>query len=178
MNVGNYVPQVMFRFREEIDICTVDKKSDEGWLDVWSHEIFSGRKVVVFGLPGAFTPTCSSQQVPGFEEAYDQMKSLGVDEVYCVSVNDPFVMKRWMEDQGAEKVKYIPDGNGTFTRRLGMLVDKSNLGFGMRSWRYAMVVENGEITYFNAEPGIVDNCPGDPYVNSTPAKVIDFLQAS
>lgn len=183
MNVGTIVPQVKFRYRVRTDgedICFVNK--DNGgenpfeWQDVWTEDMFSGKRVVVFSLPGAFTPTCSTSQVPGYEAAYDEMKALGIDEVYVVSVNDTFVMRKWMIDQGVEKIKFIPDGNGEFTRKMGMLVDKSNLGFGMRSWRYAMVVNDMHVEYFNAEPGLTDNCPGDPYVNSTPEKVIEYLK--
>lgn len=181
--VGQCVPGVNFRYRVRTDgedICFVNRENGGenpfDWKDVTTADIFNGKRVVVFSLPGAFTPTCSTSQVPGFEAAYDEMRALGVDEVYVISVNDTFTMRKWMIDQRVEKIKFIPDGNGQFTRQMGMLVDKSNLGFGMRSWRYAMVVNDGVIEYFNAEPGLMDNCPNDPYVNSTPEKVVEFLK--
>ena len=105
--------------------------------------IFTGKRVVVFGLPGAFTPTCSSKQVPGFDSHYAQILTKGIDEVYCTSVNDGFVMAKWFQDLGVEHVKYLADGTGQFARRLGMLVTKDNLGFGYRSWRYAAVINDG-----------------------------------
>ena len=107
--------------------------------------IFTGKRVVVFGLPGAFTPTCSSKQVPGFDSHYAQILTKGIDEVYCTSVNDGFVMAKWFQDLGVEHVKYLADGTGQFARRLGMLVTKDNLGFGYRSWRYAAVINDGVV---------------------------------
>ena len=109
-------------------------------------DLFLDKKVVVFGLPGAFTPTCSASHLPGYEELYDEIKNCGVDEVYCISVNDEFVMKAWFEKQGVSKVKYIADGNGDLTDKLNMLVSKRNLGFGSRSWRYSAVLQDGQIT--------------------------------
>jgi peroxiredoxin len=117
----------------------------------------------VFALPGAFTPTCSSTHLPGYEKHYDELKSLGVDEVYCLSVNDAFVMFQWGKHQGVEKVKLLPDGNGEFTRKMGMLVEKANLGFGMRSWRYSMIVDDKKIEKLFVEPEFSDNCPADPF---------------
>ena len=128
------VPQVEFVFREDGEFVTRT-----------SAEIFSGKRVVIFSLPGAFTPTCSAYQLPGFEEKYDEFAALGIDEIYCISVNDGFVMNAWAKDQGIEKVKLIPDGNAYFTRGMGQLVRKANLGFGERSWRYAAVVADGVI---------------------------------
>jgi len=123
------------------------------WKDVDTAEIFDAKKVVVFALPGAFTPTCSSQQVPGYEEKYDELKAQGVDEVYCLSVNDAFVMNAWARDEKIEKVKMLPDGSGVFTQGMGMLVNKDHLGFGMRSWRYSMLVDNGEVVKVFEESG-------------------------
>ena len=139
-------------------------------------DLFKDKKVIVFGLPGAFTPTCSTKQLPGFEEMYDQFKEKGIDEIYCVSVNDGFVMRAWAKEHtSGEKVKCIADGNGEFTRRMGMLVEKNNLGFGMRSWRYAAVINNGIVEQMFAEDGIEDNHGEDPYVNSTPENVYEKL---
>ena len=123
------------------------------WKDVDTAEIFDAKKVVVFALPGAFTPTCSSQQVPGYEEKYDELKAQGVDEVYCLSVNDAFVMNAWARDEKIEKVKMLPDGSSVFTQGMGMLVNKDHLGFGMRSWRYSMLVDNGEVVKVFEESG-------------------------
>jgi len=173
-----YVPNVKFRYRAtDDDVCVIgNDPSVEQWKDVWTEDMFKGKRILVFSLPGAFTPTCSSKQLPRYEEMYDELKGNTIDEVYCISVNDAFVMRKWFADQGIEKVKYIPDGNGEFTRKMGMLVDKSNLGFGMRSWRYAMVVDDMRIIYFNAEPNLQDNAEEDPYINSHPEEVIMYLR--
>jgi thioredoxin-dependent peroxiredoxin len=183
--VGETVPQVTFKYRVRTDghdICFVNKENGGenpfDWKDVTTDDIFKGKRVVVFSLPGAFTPTCSTSQVPGFEETYQEMKDLGVDEVYVISVNDTFVMRKWMIDQGVKNIKFIPDGTGQFTGEMGALVCKDNLGFGMRSWRYAMVVDNGVIEFMSAEEGMDDNCPTDPYVESTPEKIIEHLVLS
>jgi len=139
-------------------------------------DLFKEKKVIVFGLPGAFTPTCSSKQLPGYEAMYDQFLEKGIDEIYCVSVNDGFVMRAWAKQHtDGFKVKCIADGNGEFTRRMGMLVDKTNLGFGMRSWRYAVVINNGIVEQMFAEEGIEDNHGEDPYVVSTPENVYEKL---
>ena len=183
--VGELVPQVTFKYRVRTDghpITYVNK--DNGgenpfdWKDVTTDDIFKGKRVVVFSLPGAFTPTCSTSQVPGFEETYQEMIDLGVDEVYVISVNDTFVMRKWMIDQGVQNIKFIPDGAGEFTSGMGALVCKDNLGFGNRSWRYAMVVNDGRIEYMSAEEGMEDNCPTDPYANSTPEKIVEHLVLS
>ena len=134
------------------------------------------KTIVVFGLPGAFTPTCSTFQLPTFEEMYDQFKDSGVDEVYCTSVNDTFVMNAWFEQQGIEKVKPLPDGNGELARQLGLLVKKENLGFGLRSWRYAMVVEDNVVTNFSPEEGFCDNIESDPYEASKPEAILKWLK--
>lgn len=142
------VPQVTFRTREGGD-----------WKDVTSHELFAGRTVVVFSLPGAFTPTCSASHLPRYEELVPAFRRAGVDEVVCLSVNDGFVMDAWRQDQNIENVRVIADGNGEFTREMGMLVDKRHLGFGERSWRYSMLVKDGVITKMFIEPDV----EGDPY---------------
>lgn len=133
------------------------------WQDVTTDELFAGKKVILFGLPGAFTPTCSSTHLPGYESKFEELKDLGVDDVICVSVNDAFVMYQWGKHMGVEKVRLLPDGSGKLTRALGMLVDKDNLGFGMRSWRYSAVVEDGMVTEMFIEPEFGDNCPTDPF---------------
>jgi peroxiredoxin len=146
------------------------------WKHVTSDDIFKGKRVVVFALPGAFTPTCSSNHLPRYEALYDQFRELGVDDVVCLSVNDAFVMRQWGLAQGADKVTLLPDGNGEFTRKMGMLVEKENLGFGMRSWRYAMVVNDGKIEKMFIEPDFGDNCPTDPFEVSDADTVLTYLK--
>ncbi len=148
------------------------------WRDVTSEEVFKGKKVVLFALPGAFTPTCSTSHLPRYEELYDEFQSLGVDDVVCLSVNDAFVMNQWGRSQGADKVRLLPDGNGEFTRKMGMLVDKSNLGFGMRSWRYSAYIEDGEIKKMFVEPEFNDNCPTDPFEVSDADTMLNYLKGA
>ena len=146
------------------------------WKDVSTKELFGGKKVVIFSLPGAFTPTCSGQQLPTYDEMYSQFKDKGIDDVYCVSVNDAFVMNAWARDLGIKNVKMIPDGDGTFTRSMGMLVNKPKQGFGMRSWRYAAIVNNGTIENMFIEPGQNDfSDDDDPYTVSSPEHVLSKL---
>ena len=164
------VPDVTFRYR----LPNADKKYD--WVNITSSAIFFDKRVVVFSLPGAFTPTCSNFQLPGYDALYDEFKQAGIDEVYCLSVNDSFVMNAWFKDQGIINVKPIPDGSGEFTYAMGMSVNKSNLGFGFRSWRYAMIVNDGEVDTMFEEPGKVGNCPIDPYELSTPENVLGWLK--
>lgn len=164
---GYEVPQVEFIFRE-----------DGGFVTYSTNELFKNKKVVIFSLPGAFTPTCSAYQLPGFEEKYEDFKNLGIDEVYCISVNDGFVMNAWAKDQKIKKVKLIPDGNAHFTRSMGMLVRKSNLGFGERSWRYAALVNNGIIEKLFAELGKGDNADLDPYKETTPENILNYIRAN
>ena len=155
------VPQVVFKTRVRDESLGGDNPFR--WQDVATDDIFAGKNVVIVALPGAFTPTCSSTHLPGYEAKYDELKAKGVDEVYCVSVNDAFSMFQWAKNLGVEKVKMLPDGNGDFTRGMGMLVKKENLGFGDRSWRYSMHVVDGEIKSIFAEDGKMDNCPTDPF---------------
>jgi len=171
---GSKVPEVVFKTRVRDE--SVGGENPYRWQDVSSHEIFDGKKIVVFGLPGAFTPTCSSTHAPGFEAKYDELKALGIDEVYCVSVNDAFVMKNWADKLGVAKVKMLPDGNADFTRAMGMLVKKENLGFGERSWRYSMLVEDGVIKKIFAEPGMVQNCESDPFTVSDADTITNYIK--
>jgi glutaredoxin-like protein len=145
---GQRIPQVTFRTRQ-----------DGQWKDVTTDEIFKGRKVIVFALPGAYTPTCSSTHLPRYNELAPVFSKHGIDEIVCLSVNDAFVMSEWQRDQNAPNVTFIPDGNGEFTHQMGMLVDKSNLGFGKRSWRYSMLVNDGVIEKQFIEP----EKEGDPF---------------
>ena len=169
------VPDVVFKTRVRDD--SIEGPNPYRWQDMTTVDYFAGKRVVVFSLPGAFTPTCSTYQVPGFEEKYDAIRALNIDEVYCISVNDAFVMNAWAKQQNITKVKMIPDGSGKFTRMMGMLIDKDNLGFGMRSWRYAMVVYDGGIEKMFVEPGKEDNCQTDPYGLTSPESVFDYLKA-
>ena len=174
MNTPKRVPQVVFKTHtHDKNVCGDDPFA---WVDVSTDEIFKGKKIVLFALPGAFTPTCSSQHLPGYEARYDEFKKLGIDEVICLSVNDAFVMNKWGEDQKAEKVRLLPDGIGEFTKGMGMLVKKDDLGFGLRSWRYSMYVEDGEIKKIFIEPGFSDNCPDDPYTVSDPKTMLEYLK--
>ena len=131
---------------------------------------------MVFSLPGAFTPTCSTSHLPRYEELYEEFKAQGVDAVVCLSVNDAFVMFQWGKSQNAENVFLLPDGNAEFTRKMGMLVDKTNLGFGQRSWRYSMYVENGEIKQLFSEAGFEDNCETDPFEVSDADTMLNYLK--
>ncbi|HYD32589.1 MAG TPA: redoxin family protein, partial [Azospirillaceae bacterium] len=135
---GRRVPSVIFKTRVRDE--SVGGPNPFRWQDVRSDDLFAGRRVVVFSLPGAFTPTCSNEQCPSFDRLFNEMRGMGIDEVYCFSVNDAFVMFQWGQNLGLKNIKLIPDGNGDFTRRMGMLIRKEHLGFGYRSWRYAMVV--------------------------------------
>jgi thioredoxin-dependent peroxiredoxin len=169
------VPDVVFKTRVRDE--AVGGENPFKWQDVTTKEIFAGKKVVVFSLPGAFTPTCSTSHLPRYEELYADLQAAGVDEVYCLSVNDAFVMYQWGVKQGAKNVKLLPDGNGEFSRKMGMLVEKSNLGFGLRSWRYSMVVTDGKIDKVFAEAGFSDNCPTDPFEVSDADTMLAYLKA-
>lgn len=158
------VPEVVMPIRVDGEFTTLNTK-----------EQFEGKRVIVFGLPGAYTPTCSNNQLPGYDKLFDQFQEKGIDEIYCVSVNDTFVMNSWFKDSNIENLYPLPDGNGEFTHKLGSEVLKSNLGFGMRSWRYAMVVNDGVIERMFAEAGYQDNIETDPYEVSTPENVLNNL---
>ncbi|MEL0245688.1 MAG: peroxiredoxin [Alphaproteobacteria bacterium] len=146
------------------------------WEKKSTNDYFANKKVILFSLPGAFTPTCSTYQLPDFDRLYDEFKNLGIDEIYCISVNDSFVMNAWAKHHKIDKVKVIPDGNGEFTRKMGMLVEKNNLGFGYRSWRYAAIIDNCKILESFVEPGFEDNCKDDPYKMSSPQNILKFLK--
>ena len=157
---GQKVPQVTFRTRR-----------DHEWVDVNSDDLFEGRTVVVFALPGAFTPTCSSTHVPRYNQLTPAFKRHGVDEVVCISVNDAFVMNEWRNEQKAAIVTFMPDGNGDFSRGMGMLVAKNDLGFGDRSWRYSMLVKDGVIEKMFIEP----DQPGDPFEVSDADTMLAYI---
>lgn len=170
------VPDVVFKTRVRDE--SIEGPNPFRWQDVTTQDLFGGKRVVVFSLPGAFTPTCSTTHLPRYEELYEEIKAQGVDQVICISVNDAFVMYQWGKAQGADKVFLLPDGNGEFSRKMGMLVDKSNLGFGMRSWRYSMVVNDGAIEKVFAEPGYEDNCPTDPFEVSDANTMLAYLKGA
>ena len=167
-------PDVIFKTR--VRDQSIGGENPFRWQDVSSDDIFKGKKIVVLGLPGAFTPTCSSKHLPGYVAKYQALIELGIDEVYCLSVNDAFVMYQWGKHLNITNVKMLPDGNGDFTRAMGMLVKKDNVGLGSRSWRYSMFVENKNIIKLFEEPGKVDNCPDDPFTVSGVDTLLDFLQ--
>jgi peroxiredoxin len=168
------VPNVTFKTRVRDE--SIEGPNPYRWQDLTTDEIFAGRRVVVFALPGAFTPTCSSTHLPGYEANHDAFRQLGIDDIYCLSVNDAFTMFQWGKNLGASKVKLLPDGNGQFTRLMGMLVKKDNLGFGDRSWRYSMLVDDGKIVRLFAEPGKCDNCPTDPFEVSDADTMLEYLR--
>ena len=151
-------------------------KGDGGPLIKTSRDIFDNKRIVLFSLPGAFTPICSTKMLPAYENLYLEFKKFGIDEVYCIAVNDCFVMDAWAEDLFITHVKMLPDGNGDFTKGMGMLVAKTNLGYGNRSWRYATVINSGEIEWLSEEPGHRSNTDQDPYEQSKPTKVLDYLK--
>ena len=151
-------------------------KGDGGPLIKTSRDIFDNKRVVLFSLPGAFTPICSTKMLPAYEDKYMEFRELGIDEVYCIAVNDVFVMEAWKEDLYISNVKMLPDGNADFTKGMGMLVAKTNLGYGNRSWRYAAVINGGEIEWEGVEPGQRSNTDKDPYENSKPEKVLEYLR--
>ncbi|MBT8083859.1 MAG: glutathione peroxidase [Woeseia sp.] len=157
---GQRVPQANFKTRVEND-----------WVELTSDDVFKGKTVAVFSLPGAFTPTCSSSHVPRYNQLAGRFKQLGVDQIVCVSVNDAFVMNEWKEAQKADDVMFLPDGNGQFTDGMGMLVGKEDLGFGKRSWRYSMLVKDGVIDKMFVEP----QEPGDPYGVSDADSMLEYL---
>lgn len=170
------IPNVVFKTRVRDD--SIGGPNPYRWEDVTSFDLFAGKRVVLFSLPGAFTPTCSTYQLPGFEQRYEEFKYYGIDDVYCISVNDAFVMNKWAQDQGLENIKVIPDGSALFTSRMNMVVDKDNVGFGLRSWRYAVIINNGRVEKWFIEPGLRDDAEDDPYGETSPENIIAFLKAN
>jgi glutathione-dependent peroxiredoxin len=157
---GQRVPNVTFRTRQQ-----------NQWVNITTDDLFANKTVVLFALPGAYTPTCSSTHLPGYNELARTFKENGVDQIVCLSVNDAFVMNKWAEDQEAENITVIPDGNGEFTEGMGMLVDKGDLGFGKRSWRYSMLVKDGVIEKMFIEP----DEPGDPFKVSDAETMLRYI---
>lgn len=174
--IGQTVPDIRLKTRVRDD--SIDGPNPFRWHDVSTGDLFARGRHVVFSLPGAFTPTCSNSQLPGFEQMYDEFREAGVADVHCISVNDAFVMYQWGKVQGVRQVKLLPDGAGHFTRRMGMLINKDHLGFGYRSWRYAMVIDDGQVTQMFIEPGINDDgANGDPYGQTAPEPILAWVRA-
>lgn len=175
--IGQSVPAVTLKTRVRDD--SVDGPNPFRWQDVNTGELFATGRHIIFGLPGAFTPTCSNEQCPGYERLFDDFVAEGVADITCISVNDAFVMFQWGKHLGMEKIKMLPDGSGAFTRRMGMLINKDHVGFGMRSWRYTAVIDDGVVAAMFVEPGINDvGDDADPYVESTPEKALDWVKAN
>ena len=168
------VPNVTFKTRVRDE--SVGGENPFRWQDLTSEGIFANKKIVLFALPGAFTPTCSSTHLPGYEAKFEEFKNLGVDKVICLSVNDAFTMFQWAKNLNVKNIFMLPDGNGEFTKALGMLVKKENLGFGERSWRYSMFVEDGIIKKVFAESGFSDNCETDPFEVSDADTMLEYLK--
>ena len=177
---GFKIPKVIFRVREgdtsnEEEICAIGGE----WIDKSSDDYFKGKRVILFSLPGAFTPTCSSQQLPGFEKNASKLKDLGIDEIYCCSVNDSYVMNAWAKKMNISNVKVLPDGSGVFTKYMGMLISKDHDGFGQRSWRYMAIINDGVVEKWWQEPGINNSgSDDDPYVETTPENTITYLSGT
>jgi len=173
--IGREIPNVTLKTRVRDD--SIDGPNPFRWEDLNTHELCKGKRVVIFSLPGAFTPTCSNEQCPSYDRLYDDFKAAGIDEVYCISVNDAFVMYQWGKNLGLKNIKLLPDGSADFTRRMGMLIKKDHLGFGDRSWRYAMVVDDNKITEWFEEPGINDiGSDNDPYGETAPETLLEALK--
>ncbi|HJL39904.1 MAG TPA: peroxiredoxin [Myxococcales bacterium LLY-WYZ-16_1] len=172
---SHWVPNVTFKTRVRDE--SIGGENPFRWQDLTTDDVFGGKKIVLFALPGAFTPTCSSTHLPGYDAKYGEFKALGIDEVVCLSVNDAFVMYQWGQRLGNQNVFLLPDGNAEFTRKMGMLVDKSNLGFGMRSWRYSMYVVDKKIEKMFVEEGYDDNCMTDPFEVSDADTMLKYLKS-
>lgn len=173
-SIGKKVPKVVFKARKKNG--KVKGKNKFSWHNLSSDKVFNKRRVVVFALPGAFTPTCSTTHLPEYEQKYEEIKKQNIDEIYCLSVNDAFVLFKWCKDLKVDNVKMLPDGNGIFTKRMGALVNKRNLGFGKRSWRYSMVVDNGIIEKIFVEKGLRNNCKTDPFEVSDAETMLKYLK--
>ena len=169
------LPNVMFQTRVRDD--SIEGDNPFTWKVVTTQDLFYGKRSTLFSLPAAFTPTCSTYQLPDFEKLFPEFQEQGIDQIYCLSVNDAFVMNAWAKDQGLENVKVIPDGSGIFTAAMDMDVKKDNLGFGMRSWRYAVIVgEEMNVEQTFIEPGFGSNISDDPYGVSSPQNILAFLK--
>ena len=180
MIMANKLPDINFRVRvnnefETGEACYID--NGDPWKNISSKELFGNKRVVIFSLPGAFTPTCTSQQLPAYDQKFEEFKTHGIDAVYCISVNDSFVMNAWSHYLSVNNIQMVPDGTGQFTRLMGMLINKDHLGFGMRSWRYSLIANNMEIEKMFIEEGINDTGnDNDPYKATNPDNLLEFLK--
>ena len=171
--INKLIPDVIFKTRVRDELS--EEVNPFKWELKSTSDYFEGKKNILFSLPGAFTPTCSSYQLPDFEALHEDFSKHGIEDIFCISVNDAFVMNKWGDSQKINKVKLIPDGSGEFTRRMGMLIAKDNLGFGLRSWRYAAIIDNKKIINWFEEPGISDNCKDDPYGETSPQNILSSI---
>tara|TARA_B100000965_G_C19399343_1_gene672617 strand:- start:87 stop:701 length:615 start_codon:yes stop_codon:yes gene_type:complete len=177
IEVGQKLPQDItfyMRVRDE-NMAAQGDENPYIWQMVNSTDLFADKRVVLFALPGAFTPTCSTYQLPDYDANYELFKSNGIDEVYCISVNDSFVMNKWGDWLDIDNVKLIPDGSAYFTEQMGALVRKDNLGFGPRSWRYSLLANDGVVEVAFVESGCTDDCPTDPYEVSDPLTMMEYV---
>lgn len=179
-NTPTHVPEVTFKTRiPSPEGGAAENVCEDGaffWQERTTDDIFGGKRVVLFALPGAFTPTCSSTHLPGYDAHYEAFRELGIDDVICLSVNDAFVMNSWAKELGVKHVTMLPDGNADFTRGMNLLVKKEDRGFGERSWRYSMYVVDKEIKKVFIEPGCSDNCPEDPFEVSDAETMLNYLK--
>jgi peroxiredoxin len=169
------VPEATFHTR--VRNAALEGSNPFEWKTLTSHDIFSGKRVVLFALPGAFTPACSESHLPAYETHHDQLVAMGIDTVICLAVNDAFVMYQWAQSRGIQKVFMLPDGNGEFSRKMGMLVERTDHGMGLRSWRYSMLVADGRIEKLFIEPGFRDNPDGVPLKVSGAETMLDYLKS-
>ena len=175
MTIGKKLPEnIVFHVRHRDE--SIGGENPYKWKEITTADYFNNKRILLFSLPGAFTPTCSTYQLPGFEKHYDAIKKHGINEIYCISVNDSFVMNKWAQDQKIKNVKVIADGSGLFTNYMNMLVLKDNLSFGQRSWRYAAIINNGVVEKLWEEPGKMDNCLDDPYGETSPEKILQDIK--
>ena len=175
MTIGKKLPEnIVFHVRHRDE--SIGGENPYKWKEITTADYFNNKRILLFSLPGAFTPTCSTYQLPGFEKHYDAIKEHGIDEIYCISVNDSFVMNKWAQDQNIRNVKVIADGSALFTNYMNMLVLKDNLSFGQRSWRYAAIINNGVVEKLWEEPGKMDNCLDDPYGETSPEKILQDIK--
>jgi thioredoxin-dependent peroxiredoxin len=172
--IPDTLPETVFHTRQRNPALGGDNPFE--WRDLTTANVFGGKRSVAFALPGAFTPACSESHLPGYEENYDQFTALGIDQVVCIAVNDAFVMYQWARSRNIEKVMMLPDGNGDFSRLMGMLVDRSAQGLGLRSWRYAMLVEDCRIVKMFIEPDLRDNPAGVPMTVSGADTMLAYLR--
>lgn len=169
-----HIPEAIFHIRVRNKALGGDNPFE--WQSVESNKLFTKQRVVLFAVPGAFTPACSENHLPGYEEQYEEFTQLGIDRIICLSVNDAFVMRQWALSRNIERVMMLPDGNGEFTRKMGMLVERTEQGMGLRSWRYSLYADDGEIKKMCVEPGFKDNPSGVPVQVSGAETMLEYLR--